>query len=685
MSDIIIDASSNDAGDGIMIDASGNNNSVSRVNLSSIGNKTSGHKVVRQQPHDQKPSTSNSTKTVVLGKNSAKPAAPKMNVTRKKVSIDAMGLPAGEQEDKSDIHESLEKDILDLDNPDSPFMQYVKEKDEEAREWIAEKEEEAALKREEEYEDEDPDDEEDEGLTIDLTSGDDDEDLDEPATYTETPDDIEIEEIDISEVDDETEDTEIMSNNIEKDEVLEEVEIDEGIDKDDLPDASDYEMNEEDEAAVEEFEDEESEDEEGPVAEEFEDEEPEDNEEGPVAYVTNVKPKEEPKKEVPAPKKEELLDAPDIDIEEDEEDIDIVKDIEEEEDPSTAVGEVDNDQVLKHLQKMAMEKMRPVSTRLDLSTFTIVKKPVANVNPIFQDSKDRVIKWVLPAQKSIVLMREFNGSEIEKLREYSENSGSIDSLNRRFKMIYDHISSPKPDSFETWLKTTPFEDVDHYFFAIYIACFKGANFLPGDCINKDCGETYITDDTKIMDMVKFDNKEAKQLFTELYTSEATPAGKGIYCTEVVPLSNKVAIAFRQPSIYNIFETSILSDRDNSRFASIVNYVPFIDTIYMIDQQNQALIPITYKMYPDNQVKTLRSKLMKYDKVFSSLSVDEFGPIRAYVEELSRKTTENSGMKYVLPASECPKCHHMTEEHVVSAEELVFTRYQLGALVTTSLS
>ena len=676
MSDIIIDASSSDSGEGVMIDASGSGNAVNRVNLSSIGTKSSGHKVIRQRDPNQKPAPVSSNKTVVLNKNAAKPAVPKMNVTRKKVTIDAIGLPAGDQDDKSDIHESLEKDILDLDNPDSPFMQYVKEKDEEAREWIAEKEEEAALKREEEYEDEDPDaeEEDDDGITIDLTS-DEDEDLNEPASYTETPSNIEIEEIDITEAED-MEETETMSDNIERDEELEEIEIDEGVDKDDLPDASDYEMNEEDEAAVEEFEDEESED-----YEEAEDVEEEDEGSAPpVVLVTNA----EPKKEDPAPK-EELLDAPDIDIEEDEEDVDIIKDIEEEEDLSTAVGEIDNDKVLRHLQKMAMEKMKPVSTRLDISSFTIVKKPVANVNPIFQDSKDRVIKWVLPAQKSIVLMKEFNGSEIEKLREYSENSNSIDALNRRFKMIYDHIVSPKPDSFEVWLKTTPFEDVDHYFFAIYVACFKGANFLPGDCINKDCGETYITDDTKIMDMVKFDNKEAKDLFTELYTSEATHAGKGVYCTEVVPLSNKVAIAFRQPSIYNIFETSILSDRDSNRFASIINYVPFIDTIYMIDQANQALVPITYKMYPDNQTKTLRSKLMKYDKVFTSLSVDEFGPIRAYVEELSKKTNENSGMKYVLPASECPKCHHMTEEHVVKAEELVFTRYQLGALVTTSLN
>ena len=155
---------------------------------------------------------------------------------------------------------------------------------------------------------------------------------------------------------------------------------------------------------------------------------------------------------------------------------------------------IDNDEVLKHLQKLATEKLKPVSAKLDISSFTILKKPVSNVSPIFQNSSARVVKWVLPAQESIVLMKEFSGSELEKLREYSENSRSVDSLNRRFFMIYDHIVSPKPATFEQWLKSVPFEDIDHYFFAIYIASFKGANFLPEDCINKGCGETFITDD-----------------------------------------------------------------------------------------------------------------------------------------------------------------------------------------------
>ena len=42
------------------------------------------------------------------------------------------------------------------------------------------------------------------------------------------------------------------------------------------------------------------------------------------------------------------------------------------------------------------------------------------------------------------------------------------------------------------------------------------------------------------------------------------------------------------------------------------------------------------------------------------------------------------MDYVYPSVTCPKCGKETKEQISSAEELVFIRYQLGALVNTSL-
>lgn len=355
--------------------------------------------------------------------------------------------------------------------------------------------------------------------------------------------------------------------------------------------------------------------------------------------------------------------------------------IEEEEDTTTPTD--DTEEVLNHLKKLATERLKPIAKNLDISSFTVVKKPVTNITNLFEESKARVCKWVLPSQESVVFMKEFSGAELEKLRQYSQTKSSVNALNRRYHLIYDHIVSAKPDSFEAWLKSTPFEDVDHLFFAIYIASFKGANYLPEDCINKECKETFLTEDIDVMNMVEFSNDVNKKKFLDLYKSEANPtAGKGLYVTERVPISNNIAITFRQPSIYNIFEIASLPDNATEKYASILQFIPYIDTIYKIDMVNHQLIPITYKMYPENAQKTIRSKVQKYNNIFNTLSVDEFNVIKAYVSGLESK---DIGINYVYPAVECPKCGTLTDKQNTTAEELVFTRYQLAALVNTSLN
>lgn len=383
-----------------------------------------------------------------------------------------------------------------------------------------------------------------------------------------------------------------------------------------------------------------------------------------------------------------VFDAPDIDLDVEEgvesigDSVEDTTDDNDEEINNSEIAETDDDTILKQLQDMATERLKPTSKKLDISSFTVVKKPVTNVMPFFKPNKAKVAKWVLPTQKATIFMKEFSGSELEKLREYSEDRNSVDALNRRFHMIYDHIASARPSSFEQWLKVTPYRDVDHYFFAIYIASFNGANFLPEDCINTKCKKTFLTDDIKIMDMVKFENSKAKEEFSKLYKSEASPVSNGLFVSEVVPLSESVAIGFREPSIYNVFELASLDDATRRKYSSIIDYIPYIDELYVINQETHELIPVGYKKYTNNAVKTVQSKLQKYEKIFNTLSVDEFGPVKAYVRDI---IAMNPGMYYVYPSVECPQCHTMTEEQRTSAEELVFTRYQLGALTNTSLN
>lgn len=429
-----------------------------------------------------------------------------------------------------------------------------------------------------------------------------------------------------------------------------------------------------------------------------EDEYPEDEDSNEDEVLDNLddvstEGEEETSKKVETKKKEDTkvkIENPDIDLEVTSventgnailDDIDASLEIEEEEAPEE---EDETDEVLKKLQQLATERLKPVSKRLDISSFTVVKKPISNtkqfnVNPV------KAAKWVLMNQEATVMMKEFTGAELERLREFTQDSSnSTSALTKRYRLIYDHIDSPKPASFETWLKTTPYSDEDNYFFAIYIASFKGANYIPRDCSDQnECKETWLTEDINIMDMVKFNDEEAKKKFTKIYQEENSSMTKaGLYISEIVPLSNTVAVAFKEPSIYTRIELSSIDSEFRTKYAAIMDYIPYIDSIYYIDQEEGTLTPVGYKAFADNNIKTTKSKIQQFAKVLSTLSIDEFGAIRPYVNAV---ITRDSGMSYIIPECTCPKCGKVVEEGPTTAEELLFTRYQLGALVSTSLN
>lgn len=348
--------------------------------------------------------------------------------------------------------------------------------------------------------------------------------------------------------------------------------------------------------------------------------------------------------------------------------------------------EPEETEVLNRLKELATEKIKPISKKLDISSFTVIKKPVTNTKQ-FNVKPIKQAKWVLMNQETTVFMKEFTGAELERLREFTQESTgrnpSLQSLIKRYRMIYDHIIGAKPASFEQWMKSTPLTDEDNYFFAIYIASFKGANYIPKDCTNEKCNEMWLTDDVPIMDMVKFENDAAKAKFTKIYKEEYTGTSKaGLYISEIIPISDSIAIAFKEPSLYTRTEFMTLETDFREKYAAILDFIPYIDSIYYIDQNEGTLTPVGYKSYADNTLKTTKSKIQQFAKVLNTLSIDEFSVIRPYMNAVAERT---SGISYIVPETTCPKCGTVVPEAVTTAEELLFTRYQLGALVNTSLN
>ena len=533
---------------------------------------------------------------------------------------------------ETDNPKTYTESILDTENPDSMFMQHVAEKTQEAEEWIAEQEEKKALEAEDEergvkYED----DEDEGGIVIDVTgSGSSDEDLSNPEM--KSADDIDGEDI-IS-----------------------------------------FDLTNDSSGAIEI-------DATGGL------EEPEESYEETVVEEENVEEvAPEVKKEEP---KKEMFTAPEIDIEVSQEEESSIK-VESEEEESDNIAEEDDDiesDEMERLRQITTERLKPASLNLDLSSFTIAKKAKVNANKVYEAYKSKISKWVLFNQKCTVMMKEFSGSELEMLMEYyTESRRSADAMRRMFNMIYDHIASAKPANFDTWLKITPYSDIDNYFFAIYIASFNNANYIPIDCNDEKCGKSYVTDNINIMDsMVKFDSEEKKAEFAKIYQSEVPAVSKGVYTSEVIPLSYKVAIGFKEPSLWDRIEIDSIDRDTQNEFSSIIGLIPYIDAIYEIDMNTHELTPIGYKEFPENNTRTTRSKIRKYNTIFNSLTIDEFAPVKAYVSALLDKTSR--GVDYVIPETTCPECGHLNPEIPIGqgqVADMVFTRCQLGALVSTSI-
>ena len=108
---------------------------------------------------------------------------------------------------------------------------------------------------------------------------------------------------------------------------------------------------------------------------------------------------------------------------------------------------------------------------------------------------------------------------------------------------------------------------------------------------------------------------------------------------------------------------------------------FIDSLYVIDQNAQTLVPIEAKTYPNNEVKTLKSKIVTYSKILKTLTSDQFGQLQAYINKLD--DSASSDLTYVLPEATCAKCKKVIPETAMSPQEMLFTRHQLAVLATTS--
>lgn len=356
--------------------------------------------------------------------------------------------------------------------------------------------------------------------------------------------------------------------------------------------------------------------------------------------------------------------------EDEEDDNDVDEDINDD-------GETD-EEIMERFKKSIRDKIKPVTKAFDISTYSITKKTVPFSNAVqAQTNHFRSAKWSLMSTGRPITMRSFKSTELDMMNSGSRTDSRYMNVKKQYQMIYNHILDPKPKTVEEWAKVNSFLDLDHIWFSVYRACFEGSNYIPRDCEDKrGCKNVFLSEDVPIMDMVKFKDKAAKKKFFNILNKEPDETST-MYVSEVVPVSDDYAFAFREPSIYNIvFETALLEEDFLQKHQDLVSVLAYIDSVYKIDHANKCLIPIQSPFFQNNVTKTYKTRIKTYSKIIDTLSSDQYRYILTLIDEINKRGDD---IQYIYPEMNCPKCGKTIPQSDQTAQNMVFLRHQLVAL------
>ena len=343
---------------------------------------------------------------------------------------------------------------------------------------------------------------------------------------------------------------------------------------------------------------------------------------------------------------------------------------------STIDTEDSQEEYINKFKNAIKDKIKPISETLDISTFSIVNEPVS-VNATLNDKVHDDVAWVLYSSGRCSHMERYLGSDIEDLNPDTSASGMgrLDTLRKVYRSLYDHTTDVNKPSFEGWLKSTSYLDIKNIYANVYRGAFEGANYMTYEC--PECNNIWMSDDIPMMDIVEFDSDETKEKFMDLLERESSETD-GLYVSEVVPISNKYAISFHEPSIYNVvFENASLPTKFTDKYEGMLSILMYIDTIYYIDAENKRLQPIALKTFKNDLRKTTKVRVYTYSKILKELTSDEYNSLAKYMLAINKRS---ESIKYVKPACTCPKCGKEIEKEEQEIQSMLFNRASLVSIL-----
>ena len=407
--------------------------------------------------------------------------------------------------------------------------------------------------------------------------------------------------------------------------------------------------------------------------------------------IVDDEPVEEEEDTIPEaqPSKVEDLDTKIISVTSDDlEDIDD-SDFDEEDEDTSYDDSTDDDEEQQKLSEAAANNLRNdiitkiinAGRKMNTSQLVVSNK-VINIKDAMKNMKTTTAKtavWPLMFANRPYIASALKGAELAMLNEDSNNNGIMTVP--QMQILFEHDVNPnRPSTVEAWAKTIPYADLDNVFAALFMASLDGANFMPCNCSNDKCLNSWLSDDVPMEKLIHFTDDDTKKKFEKIKKMELTPENSGAYESVVTVINNNLAVGVKIPSLYTImYEIGALDDAFVNKYESIINITRFIDRLYMIDE-NGNMYPIGWKKYPGDHAKSFKSKIITYAKILKNLDPVEFGVVSTLI--ITMMNNMHANITYSIPKYTCPKCGHSSNEVEVSPRNLLFLRQQLVRIATS---
>lgn len=318
----------------------------------------------------------------------------------------------------------------------------------------------------------------------------------------------------------------------------------------------------------------------------------------------------------------------------------------------------------------------PNKAKTDLSKFKILKSTMPASNILSKQAEETpYYTWVLPYTGISVSVSPLSAIEIQNLINTEEGRNNVEAARAQFELIWKHLH-PKCNagSFENWCKKIHYADIDHLYFAVYKACFQNANIIGFQCQNTKCDNIF-AEKREIMEMVKFGSDKDKELFDKLYQKDPS-----VDCTleeDLMEVSDKYAIGVGPITLYNIlFEINFVDKAMTEKYDTFVGMAATIKSLYRIDEEKEALIPIAFRTDKNDVVKTYKYRIASLYKIFNTLSDIDLNDISDRIGEYADRYAESINISYQMPSATCPECGDEIQAAEAPAQQLVFIRHRL---------